>query len=155
MAEAPPSARVVRSRAALAEAVAQWPQSNFNTTWALVAVAEVPSAPELATLRQAAKTCDRVAAVVVPPQPGQAAKTLPTLPTVLRAAGCDLVWVPAAAKGLLSLQAQDGLELLPLLQAVLAVLPSVVLAPRADATRARAWRLLQSECGGVVDLRLV
>ncbi len=155
MAEPQPSARVVRSRAALAEAVARWPQSNFNTTWALVAVAEVPAAPELATLRQAAKTCDRVAAVVMPAQLGQAAKTLPTLPSVLRAAGCDLVWVPAATKGLLSLQAQDGLELLPLLQAVLAVLPSVVMAPRADAARARAWRLLQTECGEVVDLRLV
>lgn len=148
-------ARVVRSRAALAEAIAQWPQGALNTTWALVAVAEVPTAPELAALRQAAKTCDRVAAVVVPNQAAQVAKTLPTLPTVLRAAGCDVVWVPAATKGLLEVQAQDGTPLLVLLQALLAVLPSVVLAPRADAARVRGWRLLQTECGEVVDLRLV
>jgi hypothetical protein len=148
-------ARVVRARAALAEAIARWPGAEFTTTWALVAVAEIPTAPELAAVRQAAKVCDRVAVLVVPQTPTQAAKTLPTLPTLLRAAGADVVWVPTGAKRLLELRAQDGTDVLLLLQALLAVLPSVVVAPRADAARVREWRLLQTEAGDVVDLRLV
>jgi hypothetical protein len=155
VAEAQPTARVVRSRAAVAEAVANWPGSNLITTWALVAVGEVPSAPELAALRQAAKTCDRVAAVVVPTEAGKAAKTLPTLPTVLRAAGCDVVWVPATEQGLLELRSKDAQSPKLLLQALLAVLPSVVVAPKADAGRVRLWRLLEAEFGEVVTLVLV
>ncbi len=155
MAEAQPIARVVRSRAALAEAVANWPGSNLSTTWALVAVHEVPTAPELAVLRQAAKTCDRVAAVVVPTEAGKAAKTLPTLPAVLRAAGSDVVWVPATEKGLLELSSKDGQSPKLLLQALLAVLPSVVVAPKAEGGRVRLWRLLEAEFGEVVTLVLV
>ncbi len=151
-----PAARVVRSRSSLAMAIAQWPQGAAGgTTWALVAVGEVPSAPELAALRHAAKVCDCVAAVVIPKIADAAAQTLPALPSVLRAAGCDVAYIPAAEKGLLSLHAQDGSSLKLLLQALLAVLPSVVVVSKADAIRARQWRLLEAEFGGVVEIMMV
>lgn len=152
---AAPEARVVRSRAALAEAVARWPQSTFETTWALVAVSEVVSAPQMASLRHAAKTCDRVAAVVIPPKPEHGVRVLPNLPQTLRAAGADVVWVPAPEKGFLSLTAADGSDLRILLQAVLAVLPSHVVVARAEPTHARLWKLLASEFGEVVDVEVV
>lgn len=147
-----PTARVVRSRSALAEAVARWSGSTFETTWSLVAVGEVPSAADLSALRHAAKLTDRVAAVVV--GQGKAARILPTFATLLREAGCDVVWVPSADKPLLKLEGADGHDLRALLQALLAVLPGAVVASRHDATRVRHWRLLQTEFGDVVDLVL-
>ena len=153
VAETTPTARVVRSRAALAEAVATWPGSRIDTTWALVAVGEVPSAPDLTALRKAAKTCDRVAALVLPKTPTEPTRVMPTLPEVLRAAGCDMVWVPNPDKALLQIETPQG-DTNPrlMLQALLAVLPSVVVVGRADAPKVRLWRLLQTEFGEVLDL---
>lgn len=150
-----PEARVVRSRAALAEAVARWPASTYETTWALVAVSEIATAPQLAALRKAAKTCDKVAAVVIPAEPKNGARALPNVPTMLRAAGCDVVWMPSAEKPLTTLQAQDGSDMRVMLQAVLAVLPSHVFVGRAESTLTRLWRLLANEYGDVVDVVFV
>lgn len=150
-----PEARVVRSRAALAEKVARWPQTTFETTWALVAVSEVASAPQLMALRHAAKTCDRVAAVVIPSKPEQGARVLPNLPQTLRAAGADLVWVPTTEKGLIDVRAGDGSDLRLMLQAVLAVLPSIVVVGRAEPAFARLWKLLATEFGDIIDVELV
>jgi hypothetical protein len=151
----PPEARVVRSRAALAEAVARWPESPLETTWALVAVSEVLTAPQMAALRYAAKTCDKVAAVVLPAKPEMGGRTLPNLPQTLRAAGADMVWVPAAEKPLLNFNTPDGATARLMLQAALAVLPSHVVAARTEPQMARLWKLLASEFGGVVDVVLV
>jgi hypothetical protein len=156
MAEASaPVAKVVRSRAALAESVARWQEARTDTTWALVVVGEIPSAPQLQAVRQAARTCDRVAALVLPAKPGEAAKTLPELPALLRTAGCDVVWVPGAEKTpLLVVRAgHDGTVKL-MLQALLAVLPSVIVAGRADAATLKLWRLIQTEFGEVADVML-
>ncbi len=155
MAEAP-HARVVRNRAALADAIAQWPGSNLTTTWALVAVREVPTTHDLAALKHAAKLCDRVASVVIPATVGEAAKTLPAMPGVVRAAGADVVWVPAAeANSLLKLVATDGSSAKLLMQALLAVLPSVVVVAQADLPLVRQWRLLQTEFGVAPDLMII
>lgn len=152
VAENAPQARIVRTRVALADAVALWPNRTPDITWALVAVGEVPSAPELAALKKAGKTCDRVAAVVLPAKLQEGARAMPTLAQVLRAAGADIIWVPGAEKPLLTLEAAGNPTPRLMLQALLAVLPSVVVVGRTDAQKVKLWRLLQTEFGDVVDL---
>jgi hypothetical protein len=155
-----PTAVVVRTRAELTARVAEWPGSATNTTWALVFVSEIPTAAELAAARQAAKICDRVAAVVRPHDPTKGARVTPQFAALVRAAGVDLAWVGGVEKSRMldvTLGGTDmaGVDGRLILQALLAVLPLAVVVHAADMGVIRALRVVQGELGELAVVRIV
>lgn len=150
----PDAALVVRTRTELARRVAEWPETDtaLGTSWALVLVHEIPTASDIAAMREAAKICDRVACVrplpdkVIPPR----------LAEVLGDAGVDVLWVPAALVGAGRVKgAGDETLATFMLQALLAVLPLAVVLPKGETTWAGTLKGLYESFGEVSPLRIV
>lgn len=149
-------AAVVHSRLALGERLASWPGNDGETTWALVLCGAIPTAAEMSAMRQAASLCDRVVCVRLfdrtrPVAPGFAA--------TLRSAGVDIVWVakeelvgPVKVDvGVKELGEAGGI----LVQAVMTVLPLLVVVPRGALSVVRACRNIQNGLGDLFSLRVV
>lgn len=145
------AAVVVTSRQQLAERVANWPGDD-GMTWALVFVGGIPDAGQLMACREAAKLCDRVAVLRL----GEGKAIPPKFAETLREAGADMVWVPQEAKGHVSVDV--GVERVDgtlILQAVMAVLPLLVVAHRTDMHLVRALRNIQGSFGELFSLRVL
>lgn len=145
---------VVTSRVALAERLAAWPGNDGLMTWALVVVGAVPSAGELDAAREAGKLCDAVVAVRL----ACGKPVAPKFAETLRAAGVDMVWVPKDVSG--PVRVDVGVDLPEggatlILQAIMAVLPTLVLVPRGALPVVRALRNIQSGLGELFSLRIV
>lgn len=150
-AEQPRTALVVTSRQQLAERVAAWP-GDGDVTWALVFVGAIPDAGQLLACREAAKLCDRVAALRL----GEGRTVPPRFAETLREAGADLVWTPAAAASHVTVDA--GVERVDgtlLLQSILAVLPLLVVVHRTELQLIRALRNIQGSFGDLFSLRIL
>jgi hypothetical protein len=157
-----PAAVIVRSRSDLAQRLAIWPGNTADTTWGFVVMSVVPTAGELAAAREAGRLCDVVAAVRLPADGKLSAPLAPNFAQVIRAAGVDVVWIPKDITGpvRVNLGVEQGLgadETLStlLMQAVMAVLPTLAVASRADLHTVRALRNLQAGLGDLFSLRLV
>lgn len=152
---------MVTSRVALAERLAGM-ASVAEETWGLVFMGGTPSAGELEAAKEAARLCDRVVGVILTgsQEPGSkvARKRVvaPGLAEMAREAGCDVVWVPAEVKGHVTVDVGvEGVDGTLLSQAVVTVLPMLVVAHRREVAVIRALRNFQSGLGDVFSLRLV
>lgn len=143
---------MVTSRQALAEKLANWPGGE-NDSWGMVFMGAVPSGTELAAAQEAAKLCDRVVGVVMKGHKGAVA---PKMAETCRAAGCDVVWVPKEITGFAKVDVGvDGIDGTLMAQAVMSVLPMLVVAHRGEVALIRALRNFQGGLGEVFSLRLV
>lgn len=148
----PVAAVVVTSRTQLAERVAGWGAGEESVTWALVFVGSIPDAGQLMACREAAKLCDRVAVLRL----GEGKALPPKFAETLREAGADMVWVPQEAPGHVSVDV--GVERVDgtlILQAVMAVLPLLVVVHRTDMHLVRALRNIQGSFGELFSLRIL
>lgn len=145
------SSVVVATRVLLAERLANWPGVG-NVSWALVFFSAVPGAGELAACREAAKLCDKVVGVRL----SDDKRVAPKLAETCRGAGCDLLWVPRAVEGHVTVDCGvAGLNGTLMTQAVMTVLPTLVVAHRTDLPLIRALRNISGGLGEVFSLRIV
>ncbi|MBI1309636.1 MAG: hypothetical protein GC129_07335 [Proteobacteria bacterium] len=148
---------VVTGRAQLAQRLADWPGGG-GATWAVGFVGAVPSGSELAALKEAARLCDRVVAVVRRNEERGsevARRVAPGMAEMCREAGADIVWVPKGEKAFVSVDCGvEGVDGTLVAQAVMTVLPMLVVVPRADVALIRALRNIQGGLGEVFSLRI-
>lgn len=72
-----------------------------------------------------------------------------------REAGADIVWVPKGEKAFVSVDCGvEGVDGTLVAQAVMTVLPMLVVVPRADVALIRALRNIQGGLGEVFSLRI-
>ncbi len=149
-------AQVVTSRLQLAEKLAAWPGNNGDVTWAVVACGVLPTAADMAAMKQAATLCDRVVCVRLFDRDKPVA---PKFAEIVRSGGADIVWVAKeAVEGPVKLDvgvAELGEGAAILLQAVTTVLPVLVVVPRGNVGLVRACRNIQSGLGDMFSLRIV
>lgn len=146
---------VALTRNQLADVLANWPGQTADTSWAMGFVSAAPTAAELGALKEAAKLCDRVVAVrlapgTVPP-PGIAA--------IVREAGADVLFMPKEATGRLRVGIEGDKEgfnpvLGLMVEAILAVLPGLVVVPRGAVVLIGALRAVQGSWGELFTLRV-
>jgi hypothetical protein len=146
---------LILTRADLQKRVAEWPEGKEDTTWALCLGGAVVSAGEVAAIREAAKVCDRVAVARLTPD-----KVLPpTYMKVVKEAGADLLWTPTEVSGKVRVEVQgegvDAPTATLLMQALVTVLPNLVVVERANLPLTRALRALQAGLGDLFTLRVV
>lgn len=147
------AALVVVTRGKLAEAVAR--VSTPDNSWALCWCSAVPTAAELAAVKEAARVCDRVAVV----------RLAPDVPVVARVdeglgeAGADVVWVPHEVQGRVRVVVDgEGVSEAAatlMVQALCTVLPNVVMVPRAPATVVRTLRALELSLGDMLSMKII
>lgn len=145
---------VTFTREKLAEVLANWPGTG-EATWAMSFISAAPTASEIAAIREAAKLCDRVVvARLMPKKP-----VLPGLAGVIREAGGDVLWLPKDLAGRVRISIEDekaDVETYSLMaQAVLTVLPNLVVVPRGSVEVIRALRALQGSWGEIFTLRML
>jgi hypothetical protein len=153
------AAVVVHTRTQLAERLANWPvpagQQAAEISWGLVFCSAIPTAAELAAMRECAKICDRVAAVRLADVQRSAPVVPPQLAVTLRSAGVDVVWLPTELVGPMRVElGVAGIQATLLLQAVSAVLPLLVVVHRADVALLQALRNLQASLGELFTVRV-
>lgn len=147
---------VVYSRSVLGERLAAWPGNNGDVTWALVVAGAIPTAGELAAMKEASGLCDRVVCVRLRDRNRPVA---PNYAETLRSAGVDVVWlareeVDGPVRMDLGVdELGEGATIL--FQAVMAALPLLVVVPRGDIPLVRACRNLQAGAGDLFSLRVV
>ena len=150
------SAVVVRTRAELAERLASWPGNEGDISWGLVFCGGVPTASELEAMRAASKLVDRVVCLRIFDREKTVA---PQFDEVLRSAGVDIVWVPQDVEGPatvdLGVKELGGEGATLLAQAVMGVMPLLVVVPRASLALVRACRNFQAGFGDTFSLRIV
>ena len=148
-------ALLVRTRTDLARRVAEWPETDkdLGTSWALTLLRELPSGADIAAVREAARLCDRVVCVRLVPD-----KVIPPrLESVLGEAGADIAWVPAALVGkarVAGLGLEEAESTL-LVQAMLAVLPNLVVVPKGEVKWAGALKVLEESLGQMASVKMV
>lgn len=145
---------IVYSRAQLAERLGNWPGNDGDMTWGVVMCGAIPTAAELAAMKQAASLCDRIVCLRLfdrerPVAPGFAA--------TLRSAGVDVVWVAKEVEGPVQIDvgvAELGKDAGLILQTVTTVLPVLVVVPRGALSVVRACRNIQTGLGDLFSLRV-
>lgn len=150
-----PTATIAHTHTQLATQLANWPNTTPETTWALVFIGPIPSGAELAAAREAAKLCDKVAALRLQP-PGKTYPIPPQLAETARTAGIDLLWIPNGKESSpVTVNAGvDGINATHVAQALYTVLPLLVVAPRGNVPLIRTLRNLQSHLANTFTLRL-
>ncbi len=147
---------MVFSRLQLAEKLSAWPDKAGDMTWAVVACGALPTAAEMAAMKQAATLCDRVVCVRLFDRERAVA---PKFAETVRSAGVDIAWVAKeAVEGPVKLDvgvAELGEGAAILLQAITTVLPVLVVVPRASVGLVRACRNIQAGLGDLFSLRIV
>ncbi|TKW60401.1 MAG: hypothetical protein DI628_05655 [Blastochloris viridis] len=147
---------VVTSRQQLATRLANWPDNEGEQSWGLVFCGGVPTASELMAMREASRLVDRLVCVRLFDRERPVA---PQFDEVLRGAGVDLVWVPKDVDGPARVDlgvdelGEEGATLL--LQAVMHVMPLLVVVPRNGLSLVRACRNIQASFGDSFSLRIV
>lgn len=149
---------VVTSRQALAERLAGW--GNVDETWGVVFLGPVPSTGELEAAKEAARLCDRVVGVVLGTrnqEPGTRGRAVaPKMAEVCREAGCDIIWVPQEVSGHVKVDlGVEGVDGTLMAQALMTVLPMLVVVHRREVAVIRALRNFVGGLGDVFSLRLV
>lgn len=150
---------VVTGRLALAERLASWVGSG-DETWGLVFLGAMPSAGELEAAKEASRLCDRVVGVILGTrnreQGTRGVVVAPKMAEICREAGCDVIWVPKEVEGHVKVEVGvDGIDGTLLTQAVMTVLPMLVVAHRREVALIRALRNITGGLGDVFSLRLV
>lgn len=147
---------VVTSRLQLAERLTAWPGNDGEMTWAVVACGALPTAAEMAAMKQAATLCDRVVCVRLFDREKTVA---PKFAETVRSGGADIVWIAKpAVEGPVKLDvgvAELGEGAAILLQAITTVLPVLVVVPRGNVGLVRACRNIQAGLGDMFSLRIV
>lgn len=146
---------IVHSRVALAERLAQWPSNDGDMTWAIVTCGAIPTAADMAAMRQAATLCDRVVCLRLFDRERAVA---PGFAETLRSAGVDIVWVATDVAGPVKIDVgvkELGEAAGLLLQAITTVLPVLVVVPRGALSVVRACRNIQAGLGDLFSLRVV
>lgn len=133
--------------------------NTAETSWAVVFVSSIPTAPETDAVRQAAKVCDRVVAVRAVPDNKLPAKLQASVQATLAAAGADALWLPTEVAGFgrfdAGVESLDATTSTLILQAITTVLPNLVVAPRGNVALVRALRNIGGTLGDLFTLRLV
>ena len=146
------AAVVVATHEDLARRVAEWSlPERVDVSWGLVFCHAVPTPQDLRAVREAAKICDRVAVARM----GVDTVVAPRFAEVLREAGADIVWAVRSMAGDLRVHGGvlgDG-DMTIILQAVLAVLPVVVVVPRTEGVWRQALGQISRDMGRMVTLR--
>lgn len=151
----PDEAVIVHSRAQLAERLGNWPGNDGEMTWGVVFCGALPTAAELAAMKQAASMCDRIVCVRLFDRERPVA---PAFAATLRSAGVDIVWVAKPdVEG--PVRIDVGVEELGqgaglILQAATTVLPVLVVVPRGALAVVRACRNIQAGLGDLFSLRV-
>lgn len=145
---------VAVSRQKLADILSRWPGAEPDTSWALVMISVVPTAAELAAIREAALICDRVVVARLVPD----RLVPPNLSETVRAAGGDVLYVPAEVSGRVEVRLQGekvepGVATL-LLQTLITVMPMVVVVPRGEVQVVRLLRAISGGMGDFFSLRI-
>ena len=147
---------VTRTRAELAARLADWPGNDGDISWGLVFCGGVPTAAELSAMREASHLVDRLVCLRIFDRERPVA---PHFDEVLRGAGVDIVWVPHKVDGPARVSlgvdelGEEGATLLA--QAVMHVMPLLVVVPRHALGLVRACRNFQAGLGDSFSLRLV
>ena len=146
---------LIFSRNDLQKRLAEWPGAEDDTTWALCFGSALPSAGELAAIREGAKLCDRVAVARLLPD-----RVLPpNYADVLLEAGADLLWCPREVAGKVRVDVQvegvDAKAATLITQALITVLPNLVVVERGNLPLVRALRNIQGGLGDLFTLRAV
>lgn len=146
---------VVHSRNELQKRLAEWPDADEATSWALAFGSALPTPGELMAMREAAKTCDRLVVARLLPD-----RVLPpTYAGVVEEAGGDVLWCPREVSGHVRLdvgvEGVDTVAATLMLQAVATVLPNLVVVEKAHLALVRAMRNIQNGLGDMFTLRVV
>jgi hypothetical protein len=146
---------LIFTRQDLQTRLANWPDSKPDTTWALCFGSVLPSAGELSAIREAAKLCDKVVVARLLPD-----RLLPpTYAQVVAEAGADLLWVPKEVSGHVRVDVQvEGVDTAAatlVTQALITVLPLLVVIDRTNLPLVRTLRNLQGGLGEIFTLRAV
>jgi hypothetical protein len=147
---------VVTSRQQLAARLASWPDNEGDLSWGLVFCGGVPTAGELMAMREASRLVDRLVCLRIFDRERQVA---PQFDEVLRSAGVDIVWVAKDVDGPARVDlgvdelGEEGATLLA--QAVMQVMPLLVVVPRSGLSLVRACRNMQASFGDSFSLRVV
>lgn len=145
---------VAVSRQKLAEILANWPGAEPDTSWAVVMISVVPTAAELAAVREAAAICDRVVVARLVPD----RLVPPKLAETVRSAGGDVLFVPTEVSGRVEVAIKGEKVDVPtatlLMQTLLTVMPMVVVVPRGEAMLVRLLRAVSGGMGDFFSLRI-
>jgi hypothetical protein len=107
--------KLYRTPAAFSSAFADFPE---DASYALVILNEIPNHHDVSTIREAARLCDVVIAF----------STVPVrVPEMLEKVGCDALLIFTEQETPVHITGTNTVPFIPFMQAVLAVLPSIVL----------------------------
>lgn len=135
--------------------LAEWPDAKGDTTWALCFGSAIPSAGEVAAIREAARLCDKVVVARLLPD-----RILPpTYAKVIEEAGADLLWAPREVAGHVRINVHvegvDEKAATLITQALITVLPLLVVIDRTNLPLVRTLRNIQGGLGEIFTLRAV
>ncbi|MFZ2619793.1 MAG: hypothetical protein WAX89_02875 [Alphaproteobacteria bacterium] len=122
-----------------------------DTTFALMFLRTQPTAVDVALVREAAKICDRVVVA------GYGFAPHPVTLGLLQKAGADALFMPPQDTRLCTLEVAGNKEwdASLMLQALLAVLPNMVILEKPDLPQLRVLRNIQQTFGEFFSLRAV
>lgn len=146
---------LVFSRSDLQRRLAEWPDAGVDTSWALCFGSVLPTAGEVAAIREAAKICDRV--VVARLLPDRVIP--PTYAKVVEDAGADVLFCPRELTGHVRVEVGvpevDAAAATLIMQVLSTTLPNLVVAERGNLPLIRALRNIQHGLGDLFVLRVV